>query len=67
METIEGYDIPKETKKDIVYVRMNKTMIKRLREIRSKTGISVSQIVRESLRRLMTEIDETGSFNLKLN
>jgi hypothetical protein len=65
-ETIEGYNVAYERKKQILYSRMDDSMIKRLREIRRKTGISVSEIIRESVRRLLKEIDETGSINLKI-
>lgn len=65
-ETIEGYNVACERKKQILYSRMDDSMIKRLREIRRKTGISVSEIIRESVRRLLKEIDETGSINLKI-
>jgi Arc/MetJ-type ribon-helix-helix transcriptional regulator len=41
-------------------------MIQRLRDIRKKTGISVSEIIREAVRRLLQEVDETGSINLKI-
>jgi Arc/MetJ-type ribon-helix-helix transcriptional regulator len=46
---------------------MDETMIQRLKEIRQKTGISVSEIIRESVRRLLQEVDATGSINLKIN
>lgn len=45
---------------------MDDSMIDRLREIRKKTGISVSEIIRESVRRLIQEVDETGSIQLKI-
>jgi hypothetical protein len=67
METVKGYKIAIERKKDILYSRMDKSMIERLREIRRKTGISVSEIIRESVRRLLQEVDSTGSINLKIN
>lgn len=66
METINGYKVAYEKKKDILYSRMDETMIKRLREIKRKTGISVSEIIRESVRRLIQEVDETGSIQLKI-
>lgn len=65
-ETIEGYKLAYEPKKKILYSRMDDSMIDRLREIRKKTGISVSEIIREAVRRLLLEIKETGSFNLKI-
>ena len=67
METIKGYEIPTETKRDIVYVRMSKTMINKLRTIRSKTGIPVSEVIRESVQRLLKEVDELGSFNVRID
>ena len=65
-ETIEGYKLSYEPKKKILYSRMDDSMIDRLRDIRKKTGISVSEIIRESVRRLIHEIDETGSIQLKM-
>ena len=66
METIKGFEITRETKKDIVYVRMTKTMINKLRTIRKKTGLPISEIVRESVRQTLTEVDEIGSLNIKI-
>lgn len=66
MESINGYKVAYEKKKKILYSRMDETMIQRLREIRKKTGISVSEIIRESVRRLLQEVDEKGSINLKI-
>jgi predicted DNA-binding protein len=67
MDTVIGYKEFRERKKKILYSRMDDSMIQRLREIRKKTGISVSEIIRESVRRLLQEIDKTGSINLKIN
>ena len=67
MDTMEGYKVAFEKKKKILYSRMDDSMIKRLRDIRKKTGISVSEIIRESVRRLLSEVDQTGSINLKIN
>lgn len=67
METVKGYKLHRESKKEILYSRMDDSMIERLRMIREKTGISVSEIIREAVRRLLHEIDETGSINLKIN
>lgn len=66
MEKIDGYKLAFEKKKSILYSRMDDSMIARLREIRRKTGISVSEVIRESVRRLLLEVDETGSINLKI-
>jgi predicted DNA-binding protein len=66
MET-QGYKIRNENKSKILYSRMDDSMIQRLRDIRKRTGISVSEIIREAVRRLLKEVDETGSINLKIN
>jgi hypothetical protein len=66
-ETIEGYKVAYEKKKKILYSRMDDSMIERLKTIRRKTGISVSEIIREGVRRLLQEVDESGSINLKIN
>lgn len=67
MESVKGYKTKFEIKKQHLYCRMDDSMIDNLRDIRKKTGISVSEIIRESVRRLLQEIDENGSINLKLN
>jgi len=67
MDTVNGYKEFTEKKKQILYSRMDDTMIKRLRDIRKKTGISVSEIIREAVRRLLREIEETGGINLRIN
>lgn len=66
-EVIEGYKLAYEKKKKILYSRMDDSMIEKLKNIRKKTGISVSEVIRESVRRLLKEVDETGSINLKIN
>ena len=66
METIEGYKVAYEKKRKILYSRMDDSMIDRLKEIRRKTGISTSEVIREAVRRLLQEVDETGSIHLKL-
>lgn len=67
MENQIGYKELKEKKEQIQYCRMDDSMISRIKEIRRKTGISTSEIIRESVRRLLNEIDSTGSFTLKMN
>ena len=67
MENLNGYKESKELKEKIQYCRMDDSMIARVKEIRRKTGISTSEIIREAVRRLLNEIDEIGSFNLKMN
>jgi Ribbon-helix-helix protein, copG family. len=66
METIEGYKINREEKKDIMYCRMDDTMIKKLREIREVTGISTSELIRESVRRFLKESEKNGSVEIKI-
>jgi predicted DNA-binding protein len=67
MEEIIGYKEAKELKEQTLYCRMDDSMILRVKEIRRKTGISTSEIIREAVRRLLNEIDTTGSFTLKMN
>lgn len=67
MDIVQGYKEFTEKKKQILYCRMDDTMIQKLREIRKKTGISTSEVIREAVRRLLHDIDETGSINLKIN
>lgn len=67
MEKILGYKEQKELKEKTQYCRMDDSMVLRVKEIRRKTGISTSEVIREAVRRLLNEIDETGSFTLKMN
>lgn len=66
MDTVQGYKEFREKKEKILYSRMDETMISKLRDIRKKTGISVSEVIREAVRRLLQEIEKTGSINLKI-
>lgn len=66
METIKGQDLVREKMKDIVYVRMTDTMINELRGIRKTTGIPVSEIIRESVKRTLIEANETGCLTFKI-
>jgi hypothetical protein len=66
METVMGYKTRFEIKKQHLFCRMDDSMIDKLRDIRKKTGISVSEVVREAVRRLLLEIETTGSINLKI-
>jgi hypothetical protein len=66
METIEGYKNDFEKKRQIMNVRMDKSMIKQLTGISRKTGISVSELIRESVRRVLLEADSVGSISLKI-
>jgi len=66
MNTVNGYKNVFEKKKQHLFIRMDDSMIDQLKEIRRKTGISVSETIRESVRRLLQEVDATGSINLKI-
>lgn len=55
MKVRNGYKEFREKKKDILYARMDNSMIKALREIREKTGISTSELLREGARRIIAE------------
>ena len=67
MNEIDGYKVRYEKKEKILYSRMDESMISSLKAISRKTGISVSEIIREGVRRLLQDIDSTGSLNLKIN
>jgi len=67
MNEIDGYKVRYEKKEKILYSRMDESMISSLKTISRKTGISVSEIIREGVRRLLQDIDRTGSLNLKIN
>ena len=67
MEAVQGYKTKFEIKKQHLFCRMDDTMVNRLREIRRKTGISCSEIIREAVRRMLQEIEQNGSINLKIN
>jgi len=66
MDSVKGYKTRFEIKDKNLYCRMDSSMIQRLKEIRKVTGISCSETVREAVRRLIDEIDESGSISLKL-
>jgi len=66
-DTVDGYnEFGQNRKNDIIYSRMSAEMVARLRELRGITGISTSEIIRESVRRLLAEIDETGVMKLNI-
>ncbi len=67
MDSVKGYKTRFEIKDKNLYCRMDSSMIQRLKEIRKATGISVSEVIRESVRRLIQEVDESGSINLRVN
>ena len=65
-DSVKGYKMVREKKKEILYTRMDNTMIEKLCEIRKRTGISTSEIIREAVRRLLLEADETGTLHLQI-
>lgn len=67
METRTGYKTSFEKKNQRLYIRLDESMIDRLKQIRRETGISVSELCRESLRRLIQEASTTGELNLKID
>ena len=66
MEMVEGYKNDYEKKIAIMHVRMDQSMINQLNGISRKTGISVSEIIRESVRRVLIEVEIAGNINLKI-
>ena len=59
-----GYKNKYEQKKDITYCRMDDSMIEALNEIKEATGISKSELVREAVRRLISEVKVKGSVRI---
>lgn len=66
METTAGYKTKYEQKNQRLDIRLDESMIQRLKQIRRETGISVSELCREAVRRLIMESQEGGSFNIKV-
>jgi len=66
MEQVKGYKARFEIKEKNLYCRMDSSMIQRLKDIRKATGISCSETVREAVRRLFNEIDQSGNITLKI-
>jgi hypothetical protein len=66
MSTVLGYKEFREKKVKKLYCRMDDSMMEKLLDIRKKTGISISEIIREAVRRLLIEIETTGSINLTI-
>ena len=67
METSSGYKNRFEKKNQRLDVRLDSSMIEKLKQIRRETGISVSELIRESVRRLIQESNATGDINIKIN
>lgn len=66
MDVVKGYKAKFEIKERNLYCRMDSSMIERLKEIRRASGISCSETVREAVRRLFNEIDQSGNITLKI-
>ena len=66
MELVKGYKAKFEIKERNLFCRMDSSMIERLKEIRRASGISCSETVREAVRRLFNEIDQSGNITLKI-
>lgn len=64
MNLENGYKTVKEEKSRILYCRMDNSMISELTEIRNQTGISFSELLRESARRLIAKAKEDGTIKL---
>ena len=67
-DKVDGFnEFGKNNKKDdIIYSRIDKKMISRLHELRSITGISTSELIRESVRRMLVEIELDGVMKLNI-
>jgi len=61
-----AYKFREERKRGITYVRMDKSMIKQLQEIKELTGISKSELVREAVRRLIAEIQDQDDIRITI-
>ena len=66
MDIVKGHEIANENKKDIVYVRLTESMLNSLRKIRKSTGIPMSEVIRESIKRTLVEVETTGSMSFKI-
>jgi len=49
---ITGYKKKRESKTDLITIRMDKSMVTILNEIGSRTGISKSELIREGVRKV---------------
>ena len=67
MEITSGYKTKFETKNQRVFIRLDSSMNERLKQIRRETGISLSELCREAVRRLLQEVGESGNVNLNLD
>ncbi len=67
METTSGYKTRFEKKNQRLDIRLDTSMIEKLKQIRKETGISVSEICREAVRRLLHDVNATGGINLNID
>lgn len=69
-EKIKGYEIRDEIKKkkhETLYFKTDNVMASKLMKIRDKTGISVSELIRESVRRMVEQFErENEDFRLTI-
>lgn len=67
METTTSYKNRFEKKNQRLDIRLDESMIQRLKEIRKETGISVSELCREAVRRLIKDVSDSDGINLNIN
>jgi len=58
MDELKGYKDTREQKQKMVYVRVDESMLLKLKEIRAKMGISTSELIREAIRRLFDHVNK---------
>ncbi len=63
---METQQIKRKGKKNIIYVRLDNILINELFWLREKFGISTSELVRESIRRLLEDCKLEGTINLSI-
>jgi Arc/MetJ-type ribon-helix-helix transcriptional regulator len=61
MSDLKGYKDAREQKQKMIYVRVDNSMLSKLKEIRAKMGISTSELIREAIRRLFDDLDKGGN------
>lgn len=66
MDSELGYKARYEKKTDLVYSRMDEAMVNQLRLISNQTGISVSEIIRDAVRRLFSEVNKSGTYSIQI-
>lgn len=58
MDLTDGYKIRYEKKKSIVYVRMDESMLSQLKMIGKRHGISISELVRQGIRKVFSDYSQ---------